>query len=168
MAIANTASGMEPAAVGSVMSATSVPVVLIGPIVGIAATIISVIGAAITVAIITSPRQRERKRSQAKGCARDRRPRIPPIIPMIVSVMVTIVPIMMPVAISDRRCLGLLWRDELRTRNAHRTREGGRGKREQNRTRDRRNTSIIHNKSPMSLGNVPLAPFVPSQIIETL
>jgi hypothetical protein len=32
VAIANTASGMEPAAVGSVMSATSVPIVAIGPI----------------------------------------------------------------------------------------------------------------------------------------
>jgi hypothetical protein len=151
MAIANTASGMEPAAVGSVMSATSIPIVAIGPIVGRAATIISVIGAAVTVAIITSPSQRERKCSQAKGGARDRRTRIPSIIPMIVSVMVTIVPIMMPIAISDRLCLGLLWRDELGTRNAHRTRGGGRGKREQNRTRDRRNTFDIHNKSPMRL-----------------
>jgi hypothetical protein len=144
MAIANTASGMEPAAVGSVMSATSIPIVAIGPIVGIAATIISVIGAAVTVAVA--------------------------VIPMIVSVMVTIVPIMMPIAISDRLCLGLLWRDELRTRNAHRTRGGGRGKREQNRTRDRRNTFDIHNKSPMRLWNVPVAPFVPvpSQIIETV
>src|SRR5450631_976041 len=115
VAIANAASRMNTASVSSITAAMSVAIVAVGPIVGIAAAGISVIGRAV-VPVIGFARQREGKRSQAKGSARDRRARVPTIVPMIVSVMIPIVPIMMPITISCRLGLCLLWCDKLRTR----------------------------------------------------